>query len=44
LVNNLVIRNYKLPYILMFMHQQDKNYEPTIDNISEFGLFYNDGV
>ena len=44
LVNNLFIRHYKLPYVLFFTHQQGKNYEPTIDNMNEFGLYYDDGA
>ena len=43
LVNNLIIRNQNLPYIMMFTHTQGETYEPTIDNIMEFGLFYDDG-
>ena len=43
LVNNLVIRNNKLPYVLCFVHLTGETYEPTIDNIaSEFAIAYND--
>ena len=41
-VNNLVIRHPDLPFLLYFSHLQGETYEPTIDNISEFGLFYED--
>ena len=45
LVNNLKIRNNKLPYILYFVHLFNENYEPTIDNISsEFAIVYDDEV
>ena len=43
LVNNLLIRNVKLPYVFYFTHLNDDIYEPTIDNITEFGLVYEDG-
>ena len=44
LTNNLIIRSEKLPYVLMFVNQNGKTYEPTLDNIaSEFVLAYDDG-
>ncbi len=44
LVNNLVIRSNKLPYIFMFIQINGENYEPTIDNIEkEFVFIYEDG-
>ena len=44
LVNNLKIRNNKLPYILYFRHINNKTYEPRLDNLSEeFAIFYDDG-
>lgn len=43
LTNFLPIRHPKLPYNLLFAHIDNKTYEPTIDNITEFGLFYDDG-
>lgn len=43
LANNLSIRHQKLPYKMLFTHIDGKIYEPTIDNITEFGLFYDDG-
>ena len=42
-VNNLIIRHKNLPYIMLFTHIYGETYEPTIDNINEFGLFYEDG-
>ena len=43
LVNNLKIRNNKLPYVLYFVHLTGETYEPTIDNIaSEFAIAYDD--
>lgn len=42
-VNNLIVRHQDLPYTMLFTHVQGETYEPTIDNISEFGLFYEDG-
>lgn len=43
LVNNLIVRHPALPYVMLFTHLQGEIYEPTIDNIMEFGLFYEDG-
>lgn len=43
LVNNLLIRNVKLPYTMLYTHLNNEVYEPTIDNITEFGLVYEDG-
>ena len=44
LVNNLIIRNNKLPYIFFFLQKNNETYEPTIDYIaSEFVLAYEDG-
>lgn len=44
LVNNLVIRNYNLPYIFYFINENGETYEPTINNIEkEFMLAYEDG-
>lgn len=44
LVNNLKIRNNKLPYEMYFVHLTGETYEPTLDNISkEFALVYDDG-
>lgn len=41
LVNNLKIRNNKLPYVMYFVHLNNETYEPTLDNISkEFALVY----
>lgn len=41
LVNNLKIRNNKLPYVFYFTHINEETYEPTIDNISkDFVLAY----
>jgi len=40
LVNGLIVRHHKLPYNMVFLNLQGKNYEPTIDNIEEFGLIY----
>lgn len=40
LVNGLIIRHHDLPYNMVFLNLQGKNYEPTIDNIEEFGLIY----
>ena len=45
LVNNLQIRNNKLPYVFYFIHLTGETYEPTIDNIaSEFAIAYNDEI
>lgn len=45
LVNNLYIRNSKLPYELFFTQINQESYEPTIDNIEdEFALSYDDEV
>lgn len=41
-VNNLIIRHQDLPYVMIFAHLQEESYEPTIDNITEFGLLYED--
>lgn len=41
--NYLFVRHPKLPYKLIFSHLDNKPYQPTIDNIQEFGLFYDDG-
>lgn len=38
--NNLIFRHQKIPYPLMFIHINGETYEPTIDNIKEFGLMY----
>lgn len=43
IVNNLTIRHPNLPYVMLFTHIQNETYEPTIDNINEFGLVYDDG-
>lgn len=44
LVNNLIIRNNKLPYIFYFIQKNGETYEPTIENIaSEFVLAYEEG-
>lgn len=44
LVNNLKIRNNKLPYEMYFLHLTGETYEPTLDNVSkEFALVYDDG-
>lgn len=43
LTNNLIIRHQDLPYLMIFTHINDETYEPTIDNIKEFGLVYDDG-
>lgn len=41
LVNNLKIRNRKLPYEMYFLHLFGETYEPTLENISkEFALVY----
>lgn len=41
LTNNMIIRNYNLPYLFVFTHLKEETYEPTIDNISkEFALVY----
>ena len=43
LVNNLIIRNKKLPYVFYFAQQNNANYEPSLENISkEFVMFYFD--
>ena len=43
LVNGLKIRHNKLPYVLYFMQQDGKSYEPTLKNLSKnFVLIYND--
>lgn len=43
LVNNLKIRNNKLPYVLEFMHLTGETYEPTLETISkEFAFVYDD--
>lgn len=44
LVNNLIIRNFNLPYTFCFLHNNNETYEPTIDNIEkEYILFFEDG-
>ena len=43
LTNNFIIRHYDLPYVMLFANLQGETYEPTIDNIKEFGLIYEDG-
>ena len=43
LTNFLPIRHPKLPYNLLFANINNETYKPTIDNIDEFGLFYDDG-
>ena len=41
LVNGLVIRNNKLPYVLYFFQIDGKNYEPNLDIIAdEFVLYF----
>ena len=43
LVNNLKIRNNKIPYTLYFIQETGKTYEPTLNNISRnFILIYDD--
>ena len=43
LVNNLKIRTNKLPYTLYFIQDNNKTFEPTLDNISNsYVLVYND--
>lgn len=44
LINNLIIRNNKLPYVFYFVQKNGETYEPTIDNLAnEFVLAYEDG-
>lgn len=43
ITNNLIIRHQDLPYIMLFAHINGEVYEPTIDNITEFGLVYDNG-
>ena len=43
LVNGLIIRNNNLPYGLLFARLDEGGEEPTIDNISEFAMIYDDG-
>lgn len=44
LVNGLVIRNVKLPYVFSFLQINAETYEPTLDIIAkEFVLCYEDG-
>ena len=40
LVNGLIVRHHDLPFGMVFLQLQGKTYEPTIDNINEFGLVY----
>ena len=41
LVNGLVIRNQKLPYVLYFLQINGKDYEPNLDIIAdEFVLYF----
>lgn len=41
LVNGLVIRNHKLPYVLYFLQKNGKDYEPNLDIIAdEFVLYF----
>lgn len=43
LVNNLKIRNNKIPYTLYFVQQDGKKYEPMLNNIADnFVLMYDD--
>lgn len=43
LVNNLIIRNHKLPYTMFFVHLDGEKYEPTLDTIAnEFAIVYED--
>lgn len=43
LVNNLVIRNNRLPYILEFIHLTGETYEPTLHTIAtEFAFVYDE--
>lgn len=43
LVNNLVIRNNKLPHTFFFVNKNGETYEPTLKNIAEeFVLAYED--